>query len=115
MTMPNDKPASKRSIDLRKRAEKALQKRPPDNFDLAKLSKEEMHSLIHELQVHQIELEMQNDELRRAQLDLEAARDKYTDLYDFAAVGYFTISDKGLILDANLMGTTMLGIERKKL
>jgi PAS domain S-box-containing protein len=58
---------------------------------------------------------MQNEELRQAQLDLEAARDKYSDLYDFAPVGYFSISDKGLILDANLMGTTMLGIEREKL
>ena len=113
--MPNDKPASKRSIDLRKRAEKALQKRPPDNFDLAKLSKEEMHSLIHELQVHQIELEMQNDELCRTQLDLEATRVKYTDLYDFAPVGYFTVREKGMIEQANLTGAALLGIDRQSL
>ena len=113
--MPNDKPASKRSIDLRKRAEKALQKRPPDNFDLAKLSKEEMHSLIHELQVHQIELEMQNDELCRTQLDLEATRVKYTDLHDFAPVGYFTVREKGMIEQANLTGAALLGIDRQSL
>ena len=94
MTTANDKPASKRSIDLRKRAEKALQKRPPDNFDLAKLSKEEMHSLIHELQVHQIELKMQNDELCRTQVDLEATRVKYTDLYDFAPLAILQLERK---------------------
>jgi two-component system, sensor histidine kinase PdtaS len=115
MTMPNDKPASKRSIDLRKRAEKVLQKRPPDNFELAKLSKEEMQSLIHELQVHQIELEMQNDELCRTQLDLEATRVKYTDLYDFAPVGYFTVREKGMIEQANLTGAALLGIDRQSL
>jgi PAS domain S-box-containing protein len=65
--------------------------------------------------VHQIELEMQNEDLRQAQLDLEAARDKYTDLYDFAPVGYFSMSDKGSILDANLVCASMLGMEREKL
>jgi PAS domain S-box-containing protein len=60
------------------------------------------------------ELEMQNEKLRKAQKDMTAERDKYSDLYDFAPVGYFTISDKGLILGANLMGATMLGLERGK-
>jgi PAS domain S-box-containing protein len=76
---------------------------------------EDINELIQELEIHQIELEMQNEELRQAQLDLETARDKYTDLYDFAPVGYFSISDKGLILDANLVGAKMLGVERGKL
>ena len=75
----------------------------------------DINELIHELEVHQIELEMQNEELRQAQIDLEAARDKYADLYDFAPVGYFSLTNKGLILDANLNGATMLGIERRKL
>ncbi len=54
--------------------------------------------------MHQIELEMQNDELRRAQQELEASRVKYFDLYDLAPVGYFTVSEQGLILEANLRG-----------
>jgi len=97
---------------LRRQAEKRLSER---DVDLSDMPLEDINELIHELEVHQIELEMQNEELRQAQMDLEAARDKYTDLYDFAPVGYFSISDKGLILDANLMGATMLGMERGKL
>jgi len=110
--MANYKPASRLFSGLRERAEEALQKRPIYNLEYAELSKEEMHSLIHEIQVHQIELEMQNDELCRAQLDLEAAKDKYTNLYDFAPVGYFTIKEKGIIEQANLTGATLLGIDR---
>ena len=102
--MANDKPASKQFSDLRKRAEKALQERPPDNLESTELSNEEMHRLIHELQVHQIELEMQNDELRRFQNEIEESRNKYADLYDFAPVGYFTIKEKGIIEEANLTG-----------
>ena len=97
---------------LRRQAEKRLLESDVDRSDMPLT---DIHELIHELEVHQIELEMQNEELRQAQLDLEAARDKYTDLYDFAPVGYFSISDKGLILDANLMGARMLGMERGKL
>ncbi len=97
---------------LRQQAEKQLLER---DVDLSNMPLEDITELIHELEVHQIELEMQNEELRQAQLDLEAARDKYTDLYDFAPVGYFSISDRGLILDANLAGATMLGLERGKL
>ena len=97
---------------LREQAEKRLLKR---GADLKNMPLKDMNALVHELEVHQIELEMQNEELRQAQMHIEAERDKYTDLYDFAPVGYFNISDKGLILDANLMGATMLGIERGKL
>ncbi len=79
------------------------------------LSPEEARQLVHELRVHQIELEMQNEELRRAQEELEASRARYFDLYDLAPVGYFTLSDKGLILEANLTAATMLGASRSTL
>jgi PAS domain-containing protein len=71
--------------------------------------------LLHELQVHQIELEMQNAELRQARDELEVALDNYTDLYDFAPSGYFTLAATGAILQANLTGATMVGIERSRL
>jgi PAS domain S-box-containing protein len=68
-----------------------------------------------ELQTHQIELETQGDELRRAHLELKGARDKYLDLYEFAPVGYLTLNDQALIEEVNLVGSTLLGMDRKKL
>ena len=76
------------------------------------LSPTETEHLLHELQVHQIELEMQNEELRLSQCELESARANYFDLYDLAPVGYLTISEKGLIQQANLAAATMLGVAR---
>ncbi|MDD5030395.1 MAG: ATP-binding protein [Rhodoferax sp.] len=76
------------------------------------LSEQATQKVLHELQVHQIELEMQNDELQRAQLALEASRARYFDLYDLAPVGYLTVSAQGLILEANLSVATMLGVAR---
>ncbi|MBJ6725241.1 sensor histidine kinase [Geomesophilobacter sediminis] len=76
---------------------------------------QETQYLVHELQVHQIELEMQNDELRRARDEVETLLEKYTDLYDFAPTGYFTLDAGGFILAANLRGAGLLGIDRAKL
>ncbi|MBD3307580.1 PAS domain S-box protein, partial [candidate division KSB3 bacterium] len=75
----------------------------------------EIGKLFHELQVHQIELEMQNDELRETQTALTEALDKYTALYNFAPVGYFTFDQQGIIKEVNLTGCALLGIERKHL
>lgn len=73
------------------------------------MSPEELRQTLHELRVHQIELEMQNEELRRAELELEVSRARYFDLFDLAPVGYCTISKKGLILESNLAAATLLG------
>jgi PAS domain S-box-containing protein len=72
-------------------------------------------SLIHELRVHQIELEMQNEELRQAHAQIEESRERYADLYDFAPVGYLTLDDKGQVLEANLAAAAQLGTERAHL
>jgi PAS domain S-box-containing protein len=71
--------------------------------------------LLHELQVHQLELEMQNAELQAARDKVETLLKTYTDLYDFAPVGYFSIDEQGLILEVNLTGTALLGVERSRL
>lgn len=71
--------------------------------------------LLHELWVHQIELKMQNKELRRAQVALEESRDRYVNLYEFTPVGYFTLNRNGMIDEVNLTGAALLGVERNKL
>jgi len=84
----------------------------PDTGTPEALSAEETRRLLHELRVHQIELTMQNKELRRAQVDLETSRAHYFDLHDLAPVGYCTLSEKGLILEANLTTAALLGVGR---
>src|SRR5208337_3702436 len=96
------------SADLRKRADEMLlkQRGGPDRIS---------SDIVHELEVHQIELEMQNDELHRTQQELEASREKYFELYDLAPVGYVTLNEKGLILETNLTAAALLGKERSDL
>jgi PAS domain S-box-containing protein len=97
---------------LRQRAEDALRGNP---VDLDGLPIEDIQALLHELQVHQVELTLQNEELRCAQLELEISRDQYTDLYNFAPVGYCTLDRKGRILEANQTLAVLLVIDQKKL
>ena len=98
--------------DLRRRAEERLE---VETISPEELSPGEAARLIHELQVHQIELELQNEELRLAQVQLAESRNKYADLYDFAPMGYLTLDKTGKIVEANLTAATMLGLERSKL
>lgn len=102
----------KKIYEFRKKAEKTLK---ADVISIATLSDEDVRKMAHELQVHQIELDMQNEELRRAQQELEDSRDRYSLLYDFAPFGYFTTSEKGTILESNLTFASMLGLERSLL
>ena len=95
--------------DLRRRAEKRVRRPATGPVDA------DAQRALHELEVHQIELEMQNAELRTARDEAEALRDKYTELYDFAPVGYFTLGARGTIRLVNLTGASMVGKERSKL
>ena len=106
-------PAPKAKEDLlRARAERLAAKSPA--AIKAPLS-EDIRKIIHELQVYQIELEMQNDELRKAQVEIEESRSRYVDLYDLSPVGYITLSKTSRVLDANLTAASLLGIPRGSL
>ena len=97
--------------DLRTRAQSLLALQPEKTIAYH----DDIKNLVHELDTYQIELELQNEELRHVQEELEKSRDRYADLYDFAPVAYLTVSTKGLILEANLTAGRMLGIARGQL
>ena len=102
--------------ELRVRAtEHARTRSAPRPEDLTKLSIEDARRLLQDLHVHQIELELQNDELRSSQEQLMVARSRYFDLYDLAPVGYVTISEKGIVLEANLTAAGLLDAARSAL
>ncbi|MHB8894895.1 MAG: hybrid sensor histidine kinase/response regulator [Candidatus Geothermincolia bacterium] len=102
--------------DLRTRAEARSRDASSPLHELRESpSSEDALRLIHELEVHQIELEMQNNELHQTQEELEASRTRYFDLYDLAPVGYLTMSAQGVILEANLTAATLLGVTRTAL
>ena len=110
--MAKSRPESKQFAALRKRAEEFVNK---NLSALKKMPPRDIQNLIEDLNIHQVELQMQNEELRRTQLKLEKARDNYTNLYDFAPAGYFTITPEGIIVKANLTGAVMIGLEREVL
>jgi len=101
------------AADLRRRAEARLRE------DMAKGApgriEDDLQRLVHELQVHQIELEMQNEELRRSRAEVEAGLERCTELYDFAPVGYLTLGRDGAIRQVNLTGARLLGVDRARL
>jgi len=112
--MKKNKTLSADLTALRDQAEALLktgQKKPVEFLS----SPEELQRVIHELAVYQIELEMQQDELLQARLELEESLEGYTDLYDFAPLGYVTLARDGTIRQVNLTGATLLGVERSRL
>jgi diguanylate cyclase (GGDEF)-like protein/PAS domain S-box-containing protein len=102
----------KRGGASRRRAETLLR---AQTCDMETPPADDIQRLVHELRVHQIELEVQNEELRRTQEELETARDRYLELYDFAPNGYLTIGVNGIIREANLTAARMFALERSVL
>jgi len=103
------------AAELRRRAEAQLRARRTGQRSETGSEKPEAdpRRVVHELEVHQVELEMQNAELSRARAEAEANAEKFSNLYDFAPVGYFTFAEQGSILGVNLTGAGLLGVERE--
>ena len=104
------------AAELRRKAEALVREKAASSpKDLKAQSFGEQQRMLHELQVHQIELEMQNEELKKVQNELDSALEHYTELYDESPAGYLTLQPKGTISRMNLVMTTMLGMERSRL
>ncbi|MET3107033.1 PAS domain S-box-containing protein [Oxalobacteraceae bacterium GrIS 1.18] len=103
-------------LRLRQQAEEVQRVRSQQQRETsAELSTRDMQALVHDLHVHQIELEMQNEELQRAQLELDDIRRHYYDLYDLAPIGYCTTNDVGMLLQINQKAADLLGIPQVSL
>src|ERR1700688_3567373 len=105
------------AAELRRRAEARLsetQKGQRLQADSGRTA-HDTQRLVQELQIHQIELEMQNEQLEQTRAETEAALELYTDLYEFAPAGYFSLDRDGTILQANLTGSTLLEVDRSRL
>jgi PAS domain S-box-containing protein len=111
--MKNEKNRLSNTVNLREKAETKLKEKQREL--IASFTGPDKEKLVHELQVHQIELEMQNEELREAREKTETALGKYSGLYDFAPVGYFTLDREGNICELNFSGAKLLGTERAHL
>jgi PAS domain S-box-containing protein len=109
------KPDQDSGNDLRHKAEERLSGCESGSGTSEKIEIGDPLALVQELQVHQVELEMQNEELKRAKLETEDALAKYSKLYDFAPLGLFTLDKDKLILEVNLAGAKLLGMERRYL
>ncbi len=109
--MKKNRALSENLLALRRRAEERLLENKPNSEGFC-LSPGDMHRMIHELLVHQIELEMQQEELLQSRDDLEKGLERYTELYDFAPVGYLTLACDSTVLEVNLTATRMVGVER---
>ena len=105
--------SSNEAEKLRQKAERFLKKNRSKSS--LQLTEAEMLKLIYELEVHQVELKLQNEELRMAQTAATQYAEKYLELYDFAPIGYFTLSKEGAILEINLCASQMLDKERSHL
>ena len=103
------------AAELRALAEARLEDKSSRSASKGHGTAEESQRLVHELQVHQIELELQNEELQKARAELEAGLKRYSDLYDFAPMGYLTLDNDGAIQKVNLTGARLLGMERSRL
>ncbi len=103
------------TADLRQRAEEIIRQQTVQSPAPEAISSEELRKILHELCVHQLELEMQNEELRQSKVALHASQNRYFELYDLAPVGYCTISEQGMILEGNLAAADMLGMGRNLL
>ena len=102
---------SPQEAELRQEAKERLQKQPPSD----RAAPQTPAQLLHDLRVHQAELEMQNEELRLVQAELETSRSNYIDLFELAPVGYLVLNENGIILEANLTAAGLLGVARSAL
>ncbi len=110
--MPEQSNNPEHSMHLRQRAEARL---GGTRKDLTRMAVKDIERVVQELEVHRIELEMQNEELRRAQVELEAVRDRYMDLYDFSPAGHLTLDTHGKIAEANVRAAMLLEVQRQDL